>query len=100
MEKLKQFFGAYFHQDWRAEISDPDDVVHLFVRDRNSMHELRHLAEEIEQYADEKKDDAFAEEGLLRELGCYYMPSADGVGARSWLQHVAKLLRSADGLGL
>jgi hypothetical protein len=93
--ELKQFFGAYFHQDWNLDASDPDDVVRLFISDGYSMSELINLAEDIEKYAANKIDDAAAEEGLLRELGCYYIPNADGIGARAWLNHVAKLLRAA-----
>lgn len=95
MEKMMQFFGAYFHQDWRADLLDPDDTVRLFVSDGFSKNELKHLVESIEKYAATKESDAAAEEGLFRELGCYYIPSADGIGARAWLQHVARLISSA-----
>lgn len=92
---LKQFFGAYFHQDWTLEATDPDDVVRQFINDGYSENELIKLANEIETYAVAKGDDTVIEKNLLTELGCYYLPSADGLGARAWLYHVANLLRSA-----
>ncbi|WP_194727473.1 contact-dependent growth inhibition system immunity protein [Noviherbaspirillum malthae] len=95
LNELKQFFGAYFHQDWNLDASAPDDVVRLFISDGYSNDELINLAKDIEKYAATKTDDAATEEGLLKELGCYYMPSADNVGAKAWLNHVATLLRSA-----
>lgn len=95
MNDMKQFFGAYFHQDWNLDVSNPDEVIRLFIDDGHSTSELINLAEDIEKYAANKIDDAAAEEGLLKELGCYYIPNADGIGARAWLNHVAKLLRAA-----
>ena len=95
MNEMKQFFGAYFHQDWNLDVSDPDDVIRLFIADGHSANELINLAEDIEIYAANKIENAAAEEGLLRELGCYYLPSADGILAKAWLKHVAELLRAA-----
>jgi hypothetical protein len=94
INELKQFFGAYFHQDWTLDASDPNDIVRLFMSDGCTTNELAHLANDMEHYAATKIDDATTEEGLFSELGCYYLPSADGVGAKAWLYHVAKLLRS------
>lgn len=95
LNELKQFFGAYYHQDWTLDASDPDDVVHLFIRDENSTSKLLNLANNLEQYVAAKEDEATTEKELLSELGCYYVPSADGIGAQEWLYHVARLLRSA-----
>lgn len=95
LKELRQFFGAYFHQDWTVEVSDPDEVVHLFMNDGFSHTELLNMATNVETYAGSKADDAAVEEGIFNELGCYYLPSADGIGAKAWLYHIAKLLRSA-----
>lgn len=91
---MKQFFGAYFHQDWNLDASDPDDVIRLFIGDGHSTSELINLAEDIEKCAANQIDDAADQEGILKELGCYYMPNADGIGTRAWLDHVVKLLRA------
>ena len=94
LNELRQFFGAYFHQDWIVVASDPDEVIHLFKNDGFSHNDLINLANNVEIYATSKANDAAAEEGIFSELGCYYIPSVDGVGAKTWLFHVAKLLRS------
>lgn len=94
-EELHQFFGAYFHQDWTLEADSPDEVVRIFINDGFCRSELMNLATDVETYADSKLNDAAAEEGLMSELGCYYLPSADNTGAKAWLCHVATLLRSA-----
>lgn len=95
MNELLQFFSAYFHQDWNLEAAHPDEVVHAFMKAAISRNNLINLASNIEIYADSKPDDDAAEIGLFNELGCYYLPSADGIGAKAWLYHVASLLRSS-----
>ena len=95
LNELHQFFGAYFHQDWTLEAVSPDEIVHIFLNDGFCRNELLNLAADVETYADSKPNDAVTEEGLLNELGCYYLPSVNGIGAKAWLYHVAKLLRSA-----
>ena len=95
LEVLRQFFGAYFHQDWMMDAPEPDHVVQLFIDDQRTSDEPTMLARLIEKYAASVVDDAVLERGLLTELGCYYMPSADGVAARVWLRHIANLLLPA-----
>jgi hypothetical protein len=90
--ELHQFLGAYFHQDWAADGSEPDDMVHLFINDGHSLDELMRVVHQISNYIEHKGNDVAIEEGLLSELGCYYRPSADGIGAAAWLRHVARLL--------
>ena len=94
LNELKQFFGAYYHQDWALDASDPDDVIRLFISDENSTSKLLNLANNLEWYVATKDNDATTEKELLSELGCYYIPSADGIGSREWLYHLARLLRS------
>lgn len=60
MSELKQFFGAYFYQDWNLGVSDPDDVIRLFIGNGDSTSELMNLAEDIEKYAANKVDAAAA----------------------------------------
>jgi hypothetical protein len=89
MEKLKQFFGAYFHQDWLLDAAHPDEVVEAFLREGHDAAELAQLGRLIDEYSRQEVDDAALERALFTELGCYYMPSADGISARKWLQDVA-----------
>lgn len=94
-EALRQFFGAYFHQDWMEDAPDPDHVVQLFIDDQGTSEDLTRLARLIEKYAADDVDDAVLERRLLNELWCYYSPRADGVAVRDWLHHIANLLLSA-----
>lgn len=95
IDNLVQFFGGYFHQDFFHDAGTPEQVVRQFVSEGYSQDEIRMLAREIALYADSKKDDVSAEVDLFRELHCYYSPSMEGLGARSWLRHLSDLLASA-----
>jgi hypothetical protein len=94
-DALRQFFGAYFHEDWPMDAGGPDEVVASFLREGRSAEELSRLAQMIDAYAAMASDDAALERALFTDLWCYYIPSADGVGARAWLRHVANLIRAA-----
>lgn len=92
-EALKQFLSGYFHEDWALEAVTPDDVVMQYLATHPTNIRIQCLAAQINQYVDSKHDDATIEHGLFEELGCYYLPSADGMSPRVWLLHVADLLR-------
>ena len=51
------------------------------------------LAAAIVKYASGFASDKELEEGLFRELGCYYMPSGVGLSCKLWLEHIAEELR-------
>lgn len=95
LEILRQFFGAYFHQDWMMDAPGLDHVVQLFIDDQRTSEELTRLARLIEKYAANDMKDVVLERALVTELWCYYMPSADGIAVRVWLRHIANLLLSA-----
>jgi len=90
-DDLFQFFGAYFHQDWDYEGS-PDEILSSFIQQHHAPKELADLADRIDAYVEARTDDALAA-ALSTELGCSYVPSADGMTARDWLRHVAARLR-------
>lgn len=95
LDVLRSFFGAYFHQDWTLDASDPDHIVKMFLDDAaRSYEELVLLARLIVAIASRAVDDAALERALFAELQCYYLPSADGLSAREWLRHVSSLLLS------
>lgn len=95
---LYQFFAGWFHQDWQDDDDSVDDVISSFLssggltRDR-----LVLLADAIDAFASSFTDDAALEHALGSELGCYYLPSADGSSARAWLHHVSGRLRESAG---
>lgn len=94
-DQIKNFFSAYFHQDWPEEAEDPAQVISLYLAERPGAEELRGLAKQIRSLVDSYTDDDELEHALLSELGCYYLPSADKVSARAWLQDVACTLEAA-----
>ena len=96
-DQLKDFCSSYFHEDWVLDAEDSDQAVSSFLSVGWSADELRKLSEQILRFADRYSNDAALEQGLLSELGCYYLPSADNTSAREWLQHVAATLLEAAG---
>ncbi|NJL27534.1 MAG: hypothetical protein HC897_06365 [Thermoanaerobaculia bacterium] len=94
IEDLRQFFGAYFHQDWCLDANEPDQIVQQYLSEGRSLKELTRLALLIEKYAELMDDDSALERALFSDLWCYYMPSADGLAAHAWLRHVASLLKA------
>lgn len=90
--ELKSFLSGYFHEDWALDASEPDEVISLFPSSGPSAGEIDRIVAQIHRYLGGDRDDAAIERGLLKELGCYYLPSADGISPRDWLQHVASVL--------
>jgi hypothetical protein len=95
-DRLKQFFGAYFHQDWTEEAPDADAVIAGFLSDHPHAEELTSLAALVEAFANSKAE-CDLKESLFSQLGCWYVPDSDGLRVQEWLVHVAQLLRAAAG---
>jgi len=91
--ELFQFFGGYFHQDCFVDDATADEVISRYCQEHDAG-AMWHLAFAIDSYAATFTSDAALEEALFRELSCYYMPSADGLTVRAWLEHVASSLRA------
>lgn len=95
-EKLHQFLGAYFHEDWHLEADSPEQVLSEFRKSKTGP-ELHELSRIIAAYVHEHPDDEELGEALFLELGCYYSPHAVGLSSRAWLLGVAaKLAASSD----
>lgn len=88
---LRAFFSGYFHEDWEMDASGPDEVISQFLRSEPGTDEINRIVAQIGRYLG-RQDDMAIERDLLEELGCYYLPSADGMSARNWLRHVADFL--------
>ena len=93
VERLHQFFGAYFHEDWDLEAPDWDGLVKRFVKDHPEAKTIAELSDLIDRYASQHDDEALGHL-MLRELGCYYWPAADGLTTREWMHRVAAFLRT------
>lgn len=89
---IHNFFGGYFNEDYDMDAPDEDAVIQSYLRDHNTK-EIRNLIEDIGEYMGVHPDDAELQELLLRDLGCYYNTTSDGLTARQWMTHVVDLLR-------
>ena len=93
---LRNFFSAYFHEDWPCDAENPEAVVNTYVRSATKA-DVRSLAEAIQSYSGDHASDDELETRLFSDLGCYYRPSADGLSANAWLRRLTdQLLRNED----
>jgi len=93
---LKNFFGAYFHQDWDIAADDWQGVVDVYVDDDPDATQLRALADEIDDLRDSRPEPDLGQ-FLVHTAGCDYWPSPTSYG--DWLGEVAHRLRQhADGI--
>lgn len=90
---LQSFLGGYFHEDWLLESDGPDDAIARFLAGEPGAALRERIVAQIDEYLATKAA-ADIEESLLKDLGCYYLPSADGMSAGAWLEHVANRLKS------
>ncbi len=92
---LHNFLAAYFHEDWDV-ISGPtwEHVALRFCQEAGPS-ERRAVADQIDAFLTDPRDDAKLRDVVFRELGCYYSPCAadGGLGMRSWLLQLAQALR-------
>lgn len=88
---LKNFFAGNFHEDWDCDAESDKGVITADARTK-SAGDLRTLAGAILDYSRSFTNDSELEKKLFIDLGCYYLPSADGLTAKAWLEHVATQL--------
>jgi len=92
-ERLRQFFGAYFHEDFLLDSPSPDAVVDLYLHDHDAM-EIQNLAGDILHLLQETAG-ADLDRRLYREYGCNYLPEADRLTRAEWLLRLATKLKTA-----
>jgi hypothetical protein len=90
IEFLRDFFSAYFHEDWMMESENPIEIVEIYCSTVSFEHRIK-LANGIKNYAD-SFDESGNEIKLFEELGCYYDPKTDGLSKKEWLLSVANIL--------
>lgn len=89
---LRSFFSAYLHEDWRVEFTDTHLAAKSFLDQEPDQHLLKQIVDEIDAYLNLKRSDLEVEKGLFDELGCYYLPSGEGLNPRDWLRSVRDLI--------
>ncbi len=92
-ESLKQFLGAYFHQDWVEDAGDDnaDTVIQHFALDA-SRADIEQVAQELSGLLENSTDIELSV--FVVDSGCWYEPSADGLKTRAWLKRVHSELSS------
>ncbi len=89
---LDEFFGTYFHQDWREDSPTAVGIVERYLAEWPT-DEVREAAKELGQLlAAAATEDELA--GVLQRLGSFYNPRADGLSYGEWLNQVYRLLAS------
>jgi hypothetical protein len=93
-ERLRQLFGAYFHQDWPLEGNDWPAIVAQY-RGEVDPEDRRILPDAIDSLIESTPDDAELQRIVHRELECDYDPRPDlgGPTLREWLGQVAEALK-------
>jgi hypothetical protein len=95
-ERLRRFFGGYFHQDWSFDAPDSDGVIDRYVNDFPEKGHLRTLAHDLEALSSAFATDVDLEVALRVQLGCDgFVPSLVSLSARTWVRELANRLRAA-----
>lgn len=85
---LEHFLSTYLHQDWREVDSSTEEAFEHFVRAEPDW--APRIASELTALIRSGEDDA-ALLNVIREAGSFYLPSVDGLQARTWLAVLLQL---------
>lgn len=86
-----QFFGAYFHQDWRENASDPDEVVRDFSNIASVETRLQTKREIEALLAEYTSEDAL--EVVLDSFGNSYDARRAEGSYTEWLRRILRLIQ-------
>ena len=89
--QLSHLAGAYFHQDYRDEFADPDEVVRAFA-EGVARDEVGALVKEIDELLASRTNEAELDQFWIMQLGANYDPRDDGLTYREWFAHVRRVL--------
>jgi len=84
---LKNFFGAYLHQDWHLEFSSPTEAVNAF-KEHSTTSSVLDTCKELDRLIAETPHLGDPGMFLWQKLMCYYDPIADGLTVQEWLEGV------------
>jgi len=94
--RLRNFFAAYFNQDWAVEGAHSwQDVLHQFLADNGEV-DTATLRDALASWLEEATLDG--QNCLPSEFGCDFDPQSDGLNARQWVGKIVdefnRLLRN------
>ncbi len=92
-ERLRQLFGAYFHQDWDLDGPTWQDVVLVFVKDHSRQSALDVL-NAIRSWLQSAASDAEIARELQDSFWCECSAQPDGITGRRWVEQVAEFIAS------
>ena len=87
LTELQQFFGGYFHQDWREEYASADEAIDSFLSDSNK--EIIIIAKsEILRLISSYTTESDLRSNLLHEQHFYYHYPHQWTSGLAWLNHI------------
>jgi hypothetical protein len=89
---LDDFFGTYFHQDWREDAATAIGIVERYLAEWPP-EEVLAAAQELRRLLAETPTEADLID-KMRRLGCFYNPQSDGLSYGDWLRQIYQLLAS------
>jgi hypothetical protein len=93
VERLRQFFGGYFNQDWDLNGPTWQDVVLVFVKD-NSRESALNVLNAIRSWLQSAASNAEIARELQDSFWCEYSAQSDGITDRQWVEQVAEFIAS------
>lgn len=87
---LKNFFGNYLYEDWKAEFSVWQDALFLYLQ-KSTRPEITDLREDVATLLSSLVNFADVDQlskELLVETGLYYMPGENISDYQTWLEEV------------
>ena len=90
LNNLVQFFGAYFHQDWRLDDPTPEAVIERFL-EKNPPEEVQKVVVELDELLSLSLPEDELRRMLFEEFLCYYLPTETSV--RNWLAQLRAALK-------
>jgi len=82
--EIRDFFGAYFHQDWPVEHDTADQVIDEFL-DASNNEILIQTSHELKTLLSKDLSETELRAYLLKELKCYYCYWNEWISGKAWL---------------
>lgn len=90
--QIKQFFGAYFHQDWDIDGDNWEQVIATYL-ETNDVNEIQNLTVQIDNLIKDIRSNKVDENTFPSNYDCEYNFVADGLSALEWLSRINAALK-------
>ena len=90
--ELQQFLAGYFNQDWVDDHETANDVIDFFISE-SDVDTIAKARLELDNLILNKKTERSLKNYLFKEIGCYYYYCDDWKDGKTWLRHVASILK-------